>query len=53
LSEIGIASILPAHDIYLMLSEWLAPKDIDVSKQTDKEKILSAGFDLKTSFRKM
>lgn len=51
LADTGIAGVLPPMDIYLMLSEWLAPKDINVNNQTNDEKILSNGFDTKTSFR--
>jgi hypothetical protein len=51
LREIGISSILPPKEIYLMLTEWLAPKDKEQEPRPDKEKIVSAGFDLKTSFR--
>ena len=52
LSDLGIQKILPPQEIYLMLAEWLAPKDNIEDKMTDKEKIVAAGFDLKTSFRK-
>lgn len=51
----GIAHILPAHDIWLMLSEWLGKKVTENEKQVpigdDKTRILSHGFDLKQSFR--
>lgn len=41
------------EDAWIELSNWFSkPVDI-VSNQTDKEKIISAGFDVKTSFRKM
>ena len=53
LYKLGINKVLSAKDIYLMLTAWLAPKDVVVNRQTDKEKILSNGFDLKTSFRKI
>ncbi len=53
LQDINVGSILKPHAIYMMLSEYLAPKDKDDTIQTDKEKIVSAGFDLKTSFRKL
>ena len=51
LKDTGIASVLPAEKIYLMLIEWLAPKENIVDNRTNIEKILSAGFDTKTSFR--
>ncbi len=53
LSDLDIASAIPAQEIYLTLCEWLSPKDNIENNQTDKEKILSNGFDAKTSFRKM
>lgn len=53
LLDTGIAKILPPQEIYLMLCAWLAPKDNATDNRTDKEKIISAGFDTKTSFRKM
>lgn len=51
LKDLNISSILPAREIYLQLIDWLSPKDIDPTPRPDKEKIVSAGFDLKTSFR--
>lgn len=51
LSEMGINKIIPAQDIYLLLCEWLAPKDGESAPQTDKEKIVANGFDTKDSFR--
>lgn len=51
LSDLGIQSILTPKDAYLILSAWLAPKDTASDNQTDKEKIVSNGFDTKTSFR--
>ncbi len=53
LDVLGINKLISAKDMYLMLTAWLAPKDVVVNRQTDKEKILSNGFDLKTSFRKI
>jgi len=49
----GIQTVLPPHRIYLMLSEWLSSK-LNVNppnNQKDKEKIVSHGFDIKSSFR--
>ena len=51
LEETGISKILPPQEIYLMLCEWLAPKDDITDNRTDVEKLLSAGFDKKSSFR--
>ena len=51
LEDLGIISVLPPHEIYMMLSEWLAPKDKVEDNMSDAEKIIAAGFDKKTSFR--
>lgn len=51
LEDLGIISVLPPHEIYMMLSEWLAPKDKVEDNMSDTEKIIAAGFDKKTSFR--
>lgn len=51
LIDTGIQKVLAPHDIYMMLSEWLAPKDNIIDNRTNEEKILSAGFDKKISFR--
>lgn len=51
LSQLNFQHYLPAQEIYLMLCEWLSPKDPNPAPLTDKQKIVSAGFDLKTSFR--
>lgn len=51
LQNIGVNKIIDAKEIYLMLIEWLSPKDNIQDNRTNKEKITSAGFDLKTSFR--
>ncbi len=54
LKEYNIQSILPAEEIWKMLSTWLGKqKDSKIKQQplTDKELIVSNGFDLKTSFR--
>jgi len=53
LKELNINSILPPQEIFLMLSAWLAPKEEYVDNRENKEKIVAAGFDLKTSFRNM
>lgn len=55
LRDYNLAHILPAEQLWLMLSEWLA-KRIDAQQQhrdvrSDVEKLQSAGFDKKTSFR--
>lgn len=46
--------ILSAEDIYQKIYDWLSNKNNEnvIDNRTDKEKILTNGFDLKTSFRK-
>ena len=53
LQDIKFNTVLEPQQIYLLLTEWLSPKENHVDTRTDKEKITSNGFDLKTSFRKM
>ena len=43
--------MLPPHDIYMMLCEWLGKEKEIIDKRNDEEKLLSAGFDKKISFR--
>lgn len=54
LEDVCFNKIIPPKEAYIKLSEWLSSgkKDKTVDKQTDKEKILSHGFDYKKSFRK-
>ncbi len=53
LSKTKLPSILNAQDVYLAIEEWLSHKKDDVAhdSMTDKEKIVSHGFDTKVSFR--
>lgn len=53
LNKTKLPSILNAQDIYLAIEEWLSHKkdDIVYDTMTDKEKIVSHGFDTKSSFR--
>ncbi len=54
LELLNVKSVLKPHDIWIMLSSWLSSQIKDAvpnPEQTNKEKILAAGFDLKTSFR--
>jgi hypothetical protein len=55
LSDININSILPAHDVWLLLTDYLSKKvtesEPEVPVGDDKIRIVAAGFDLKTSFR--
>ncbi len=55
LSELNIQKVFPAHDIWLILTDWLSKRitkrEPDIPIGDDKTRILSAGFDLKQSFR--
>lgn len=51
LEDTGIAKILPPHEIYMLLNEWLGKEKVITDNRTNEEKILSAGFDKKISFR--
>ena len=53
LNDINFNKYMNAHDVYLKITEFLTYKEPEPSKLSDKDKIISAGFDLKTSFRKM
>lgn len=55
LEQYGIQKALNPHDAWLALSEWLgiqiSKKEPEMPVGDDKVRIVSAGFDLKTSFR--
>jgi len=51
LSEYQFHKVFSAQDIWFMLTEWLGKEKQIKEMRTDQEKILSNGFDLKTSFR--
>ena len=51
LSDYQFHKVFTAHEMWIMLTEWLGLEKTIPNKQSDKEKILSNGFDLKTSFR--
>lgn len=51
LSEYQFHKVFSAQDIWFMLTEWLGREKQIKEMRSDKEKILSNGFDLKTSFR--
>lgn len=53
LNKTKLPSILNAQDVYLAIEEWLSHKKDDVVHDimTDREKIVSHGFDTKESFR--
>lgn len=55
LKEYQFNRVFTAEQIWIMLSEWLSARlDMKVpDNQSDKEKIISHGYDTKTSFRKM
>lgn len=51
LKELNFKSCVPPEDMFLMLSSFMAKKDSQIDTRTNKEKIITAGFDLKESFR--
>ena len=54
LSTYGIPSIISANDMYEMIYNylgWLVDNPAPPDNQTNKDKIVSHGFDLKSSFR--
>jgi hypothetical protein len=52
-SDFNMASILPAHEIYLQIGTFLSREKVVVDNRSDIDRLQSAGFDKKTSFRKM
>lgn len=55
LKEYNISKKLSAEAIWMLLTQWLSKqigKKEKVPEMSDKSKILAAGFDLKTSFKK-
>ena len=53
LSDFDFNKMLSGEEVWMLLSNWLSKqKDKPIiNQQTDKEKIVSKGFDLKQSFR--
>lgn len=53
LNKTKLPSILNAQEVYMAIDEWLSHKKDDIAHDTmtDKEKIVSHGFDTKSSFR--
>lgn len=52
LDTFQINKIIPAHDMFLMISQFLSKKDIEMPKDpTDMSRYEGKGFDKKTSFR--
>jgi hypothetical protein len=52
LKNFNFIKIIPAEKLWIMLSEWLSKDNSPTVIQSNKDKILSHGFDLKSSFRK-
>lgn len=51
LSDFDIHKVFTAFQMWTMLTEWLGREKNITDNRTNKEKILSNGFDLQTSFR--
>lgn len=55
LEEIGIQKLIPAEEMWIMLTDWLSQRITETENafnpRTDLEKIESSGFDTKISFR--
>lgn len=52
LQAYGLASYFDPHDVWRWIVEYLASlKEVEAKPLSDKEKVVSHGFDLKTSFR--
>lgn len=51
LKDHQLNKVFSAEEIWIMLYNWLSKEKTIENKQTDKEKIVSHGFDLKHSFR--
>ncbi len=53
LANFGFGRIIEPEKMWIDITNFLLREEPVVNKQTDKEKVVSHGFDLKTSFRKM
>ena len=53
LSDFGFPSIIPADECFMRITNFLLREKEIKDNRTDKEKIASKGFDVKTSFRNM
>lgn len=51
LTDYNFNRVIGAEDLWIQLSNWLSRSVNIPNNQTNNEKIISAGFDLKTSFR--
>jgi hypothetical protein len=52
LADFNFAKIFSPEDAFITISNWLSREKEIINLQTDKEKVVSHGFDLKKSFRK-
>jgi hypothetical protein len=52
LGDFGFGRIVPPEEAFLKITDFLSREKQIKNNQTDKEKIVSHGFDTKTSFRK-
>jgi hypothetical protein len=52
LSDFGIGQIISPNDMYIMISNFISREKVIIDNRTDIQKIVSKGFDKKTSFRK-
>lgn len=53
LSDFGFGRVVDPEDAFVKISNFIMREKEIINNQTDKEKIVGHGFDLKTSFRKM
>ena len=53
MSDFGIQKMVSAHDMYVMINNFLSKEKEITDNRTNKEKILTNGFNYKTSFRNM
>lgn len=51
LKDIGFSRVFSAEEAFLEIEKFITPQDNFSDKRTDPEKILSNGFDMRTSFR--
>jgi hypothetical protein len=53
LSDFGMGAVLPAQDAFIQIGTFLSREKLVVDNRSDIDRLQSAGFDKKTSFRKM
>ncbi len=51
LKDFNFHKVMDSHTIWIKLSEWLGKEKLVLNNQSNQEKIVSHGFDTKTSFR--